>query len=336
MLWPSLALVICTLPSSEAALGLGGWLLRNGATGEISTIRQPLATAPLPGERRTLQLDGIRGQQQIATVRKAVAESFGLLALELVTPGGNIAAVSPLIEVASLIDMGESVLADIRCVGRARLREKKRRDGSAVVSPFYDASLHAGSDGEGVTEAVNHAFELHAACLDLDERLSALSERTPETLLSPLAPAAARSAISARAVPTDKTPPPGARKARRPARLSAPLPELLAASRDTILSQPAAQCMWPVPSLERLPMWSAEQNGELLLPGGLVRNEAELSLLSFAACTSLRPFERLHALETTLPVHRLRHAATALQRHRNQLSAMLALSQAAQPELSAE
>ena len=55
---------------------------------------------------------------------------------------------------------------------------------------------------------------------------------------------------------------------------------------------------------------------------------AELTLLSFAASSALRPFERLRAMDVALTSQRLADTAAALRRQRSRLAAVLALRQA--------
>ena len=79
--------------------------------------------------------------------------------------------------------------------------------------------------------------------------------------------------------------------------------------------------LWP----ELSPPEGASQKGG----GGGGGVDAELVLLSFAACAPLSGFERLHALDTTFTLGRLRSAASALERQRARLAAQVALRRAA-------
>ena len=252
--------------------------------------------------------------------------------MQLRTPAGNVPVTAPLLEVSKISDAGIGTFAEVRCVGRARLREL--HSGSrARGSPFRDARS---VDGEaGATNAVLRVRELHAACHYLDWQLG-LTQGHPAAVLEParelqeLQPGVRSLAeSSSRAV----------RLARPAARFSSGLDELVASRRSSLLSSRSAECMH-APSLERLPLWhegrrwddelwAARPDLEATVGEASGGDDAELVLLSFAACAPLSSFERLHALDTTITLERLASAATALERQRARLAAMLALRHAA-------
>ena len=104
------------------ALGLGGWLLRGGAGGEISLLpRQPLWNVPLPGEARNLHLDS----RAATAIHRAVEDDFGVFAMSFMTPNGNVPSIAPLFEVKTISDGTAGTFAEVHCVGRARLRERR-------------------------------------------------------------------------------------------------------------------------------------------------------------------------------------------------------------------
>eukprot|EP00966_Prymnesium_polylepis_P040579 941628-Prymnesium_polylepis.2 len=293
-------------------------------TGEIGLLpRQPLITAPLPGENLELQFKS--NSRQCRALHAATERDFGLVAMQLLTPAGNIAAVAPLLEVVSISSAAGFTFADVRCVGRARLRTLEGGSGRATISAYRDADTDVvDSDSTSLTARVlQRTRELHHECYLLSQELAGAEELPlPERLRAPIVPVpggAHRAATGSPAAPV-----PGVRMARRPANFVNTLTEQAACQRSALLAQAAAECMWPSPSLERLPLWSGSGDG-LPAPPGLASSEAELVLLSFAACAALSPFERLRALETPRTLERLRRANDALARQRDRLSATLAL-----------
>ena len=365
---PSVLLLLCSLVPSTMAVGLRGWLLRSGSGGSITILRrQPLRTAPLPGEALALHLDSAAA----SALHQAVENDFGMFAMELITPNGNIPSVAPLLEVKKISEGYAGSFAEVSCVGRARLRER-RGDGKATVSPFRDADLDPGRTETGLS-TLRRVIELHDACHALDNELTELADRLQVPEVAPMQQQAHE--LQQNPIPrvfhlgeTAAPDPPAAsatvRMARRPARFRAPLRELVARHQETLLSQAAAQCMLPSPSLERLPLWAGSDAPH-------AASDAKLVLASFAASASLSSFERLRcvtlikashrypsnphahgaalcpqsstqplqvprvhrcshpcchsALETTLTIERLQCASRALERERDRLGAMLAL-----------
>lgn len=328
-------LAAACLPSTLEAVGFKGWLMRSGPDGRIGLLsRQPLATLLLPGETRSIH---VAAQRDRDILSKAVQKDFGLVAMQLVTPGGNTASVVPLLEVDSISSGGTSggTFASVRCVGRARLCAV-RADGTATVNPFGDA----GVEMPDIPAAALLVRELHGRCHALGAQLleppqppPSEQQQAPRSLAqriltkrqledsrpTELAESQPTSAWSSDEAVGPSSAPAAVRLARPPARFAKSLDEQMEHSRSTLLAQAGAQHLWPMPSLKRLPLWSSHDRS------ANADEDSELVLLSFAACAPLSPFERLHALEATLTVERLQHAAKALQRQRARLSAKLAL-----------
>ena len=217
------------------------------------------------------------------------------------TPNGNVPSIAPLFEVKTISDGTAGTFAEVHCVGRARLRER-RGDGRATISPFGDASSDVDrldSDGPAVA-LLRRVVELHEACHALDQELAKL-QQAPEFAPSQR-PAHELQSTPPRVGRLGGDPTPHAqrgvtasvRMARRPVRFSSPLGDVINRQRETLLGQAAAQCMWPSPSLERLPLWTGSE-------GPLASQHAELVLASFAASASLSPFERLRCVALPAP-----------------------------------
>ena len=314
-----------------AAVGLQGWLMRG--TGDVGLLsRQPLLnTVPLPGE--VLELSFSSSSPQCRALHAAIQRDFGIVAMQLQTPAGNVCSVAPLLELVSISTAAGFTFADLRCVGRARLRTLERGSGRAKLSAFGDADMDVVDSGYDAAEVLQRTRQLHHECYALSQELAGLqAQERAEELALPLperrrAPAVSQpeyDAARCAATGSSTAPVPGVRMARRPARFTNTLSEQAECQRSALLAQAVAECMWPCPSLERLPLWSGSGSG-LPASDGLASIEAELVLYSFAACAALSPFERLRALETPRTLERLRRANDALARQRDRLSAKLAL-----------
>lgn len=317
-------------------LGLQGWLMRGGASGKITLLRdEPFSTAMLPGESRWRHFGP--GQQRDAVLR-AVEEDFGMLASPLKTPAGNTPIVAPLLEVRSISDDPHlGMFVELSCVGRARLRNLHVGCDltQAVVSPFRDGRIAGGLTGSGAAAAARRVKLLHGSCYALHQELSRLEQ--PQPARQPQQAVVERSRGALRTQPAyDGVVTPtraAARMARPPARFASPLRVQIDKRREALLSQPGAQCMWPAPTLDRLPLLSGaaeDHRGDAGYDGAGYHGavDAELVLLSFAAHASLGPFDRLRALDTSDTVGRLRDAGNALRRQRDRLAATLALRRA--------
>tara|TARA_B110001452_G_scaffold91727_1_gene75576 strand:+ start:307 stop:1344 length:1038 start_codon:yes stop_codon:yes gene_type:complete len=324
-------------------LGLQGWLMRGGASGKITLLRdQPFSAAMLPGESRWRHFGP--GPQRDA-VLQAVEEDFGMLASPLKTPAGNTPIVAPLLEVRSVSDDPElGTFVELSCVGRARLRNLHFAGDltRAVVSPFRDGRIAGGLTGSGAAAAARRVKLLHGSCYALHQELSRLEvQLQPQPAEQPQQAVVERRRGAVRpeqpaydgvVVPTRAAP--AQRMARKPARFVSPLRVQVNKRRETLLSQPGAQYMWPKPTLDRLPLMSGaaeDHRGDAGYAGAGYHGatDAELVLLSFAAHASLGAFDRLRALDTSDTVERLRDAGNALRRQRDRLAATLALRRAA-------
>ena len=180
------------LPSilCAGAVGLQGWLMRGSPP--IGLLeKQPLSAALLPGETRRLHVAPSDRQRKVLI--RAVEHDFGIVAMQLITPGGNVASVAPLLEVVRISDLDTiGSFVDVRCVGRSRLH-KIATNGKALVSPFGDTQTsveEARLDAEATGDlgwglypdlaAVAHSVEdLHGSCYELHKALTDLEVGGP-------------------------------------------------------------------------------------------------------------------------------------------------------------
>ena len=269
-----LAVLLALLPTATA-LGLQGWLLRNG--GNVGLLgAQPLSSLLLPGEMRQFHCGQGRARDAL---HRAVENDFGVVAMQLETPAGNVPVIAPLLEVSKLSDCGqEGTFVEVRCVGRARMRDV-HRDGRASVSPFRDARcrLDADESTDAAIAAVQRVKELHASCHALDLQLRQTEAVAEEAQawraleMQELSPGVRKLEEGAAG---GAPPPRGANRLARPAAsFVRGLDELMDSRRSTLLAQAAAEGMYE-PSLERLPLWHESRRwgspvGPLSVPGGL-------------------------------------------------------------------
>jgi len=271
----------------------------------------PMEEALLPGETKQVHLFEARFLQLFTDA----AENHDCLGAMLFTPGGNIAAVSTLLEVEEFRREDVGVWARLKCVGRIKLRSVSQTDYqyvNAEVEPVFDARRSGAAGGvqqgavapsgeqgrvaEDASAAAAQVREMHASVLGMRRKLSG-SE--------------GGEGGEGRA---DDRVEWGHELRVADADADVPLDDLIA-TRGQVLKSRGMDAM-PMASLSQAiaPVWGTQDE-----------DEAERQLLSFASASTLPASERLQALGMSDTTERLAHVASALRAQQQRLAAMLAL-----------
>ena len=110
---------------------------------KLGLLPFPVSDCLLPGETKQVHLYEARFIQLFAD---SAAKNYDCLGALLFTPGGNVAAVTTLLEVEEFKKEEYGVWARLKCVGRVKLLEVSETEYqyvSATVEPFFDSEAAA-------------------------------------------------------------------------------------------------------------------------------------------------------------------------------------------------
>ena len=299
---------------------------------EMCLLPFGLEEALLPGETKQVHLYEARFLQLFEEAESKHASCVGQL---LITPSGNVAAVTSLLEIEESRKQDVGVWAKLRCVGRIRLAEVDQTEFGFVrasVSLVTDDPL----EGEDMGKAVGECLEAHAACHELQTKLDQRAngeasdsegatssegddERARlESLLNSIDSASA-SAVSSSGMPSS-----GGRVewghevTQGSLGFVTALPRVLAARREMLCFR----------GLDEAPASSLDEHMQRLW-GVQTESDAEDQLLSFAASACLSVKERAMALMETNTLERVQAATASFRESQRRLAAQVALADAA-------
>ena len=293
-------------------------------TDELNLLPFGLEELLLPGETKQVHLYEARF---LALFEEAEASHDSCVGQLLITPNGNVAAVTSLLEIEESRRQEVGVWARLRCVGRVRVADLEQTDYGYVRAEV--GLVTDGGDDPVDEEALSECLEAHAACRDLEIKLlrrgssdaEGEDEDSPEGGVSGLPPSLAGLAEQLGSLGSGAaTQVEWGHEVSDVGELSydKPLPELVAARREKLcfrgLDLPPGEGLD-----ERVQrVWGAESEAE-----------AEAQLLSFAAAACLGERERATALRETSTLERLQSATAAFRESQRRLAAELALADAA-------
>jgi len=285
--------------ASRAAEGDGGpW--------QLGLLPFPLAEALLPGETKQVHLFEAR----FTRLFEDAARNHGCLGQLLLTPGGNVASITTLLEVEESRRQEIGVWAQLKCVGRVRLTSLRQSEYEYVLADvelFCDeAPSSEGDENVALQEEEGAAAQVADAYMRCHSMASRLKDVRENEATSP----ADGSAVDDRVEWGHET-----RGAE--VRFDLTLDSLVRPRREALLSR----------GLDALP---ADSLLEQVQPTWKAANEAaaERQLLSFAVAAALSPTDRAQAIAVKDTVERLQHALHSLEEHEKRLAAQLALRQA--------
>jgi hypothetical protein len=274
------------------------WQGLNPASRKLNLLPFGLDDLLLPGETKQIHLYEARFLELFT---QADAEDCNCVGQLLVTPGGNAAAVSTLLEIEESRKQDVGVWARLKCVGRVRIDDLEPNDFG-----YFRAGVELVTDcapAEALESNVDDCLEAHNTCKDLETKLRRL-RATGGDGGAPLAPSAADRVEWGHEqhglVGFDRS-----------------LQELRDSRREVLCSR----------GLDSAP--ASGLDGELQTLWGVDSEAAaEAQLLSFCASACLSTRERATALSETSTIERLQSATAALREKTRQLSAKVALAEA--------
>lgn len=147
----------------------------DGAASELNLLPFGLEEALLPGETKQVHLYEARFLQLF---EEAEAKYNGCVGQLLVTPGGNVAAVSSLLEVEESRRQEVGVWARLRCVARIRLLDVDQTDYGYARARCALVTDDA-AEADEVAAARDECLSTHAACRQLETKLRRRREGGP-------------------------------------------------------------------------------------------------------------------------------------------------------------
>jgi len=134
--------------------------------GALNLLPFGLDEALLPGETKQVHLFEARF---LKLFEEAEAKHKGCVGQLLITPNGNVAAVTTLLEIEESRTQDVGVWARLRCVGRVRLKDVEQTD-FGYARADVDLVTDRPSDPVG-QDTLDACLEAHAACTTMERKL---------------------------------------------------------------------------------------------------------------------------------------------------------------------
>ena len=308
-------------PTRVAAPRMDAAAWRASNVNELNMLPFGLEEALLPGETKQVHLYEARFLQLF---EEAEAKHNSCVSQLLVTPGGNVAAVSSLLEIEESRKQDVGVWAKLRCIGRIRLAEVEPTDFGYVRAQVSLVTDKPPGD-EDIEAALTECLEVHAGCRELQAKLSRRTNTDSEggDTEGDAEGGDERSGLKAL---LDSLSDGGGADERvewghelREGSLGydTALPRLRDARRQTLCLR----------GLDEAPANGLDERMQKLW-GAADESEAEAQLLSFTAAACLSVRERAMALTETSTLERLQAATAAFRESQRRLAAQLALADA--------
>jgi len=172
----------CVTPrrSQQIVAGLNEWLKLGDEPRELGLLPFSIEEALLPGETKEVHLYEARFLKLFTDATQKQAGCLGQL---LITPGGNAAAISPLLVVDESRRRDVGVWARLKCVARVRLVEIQGTDydfAQAIAELIFDA--YEGSawtqeercaEGDESIDLEAQIYSVYESCFNMQQKLKA-------------------------------------------------------------------------------------------------------------------------------------------------------------------
>ena len=287
---------------------------------ELNLLPFSLDEALLPGETKQVHLFEARFLELFT---EAEAKHSGCVGQLLITPGGNVAKITSLLEIEESRKQDIGVWARLRCVGRVELDDVEQTDfgyARAKVGLVTDKA------SDPVDEAVEECLQAHENCRSLEEKLrikKAEASGGSGVKASDMASGPEKDALAEALNKLVDIQSSGSADARVEWGHEVPAVIGFESSLQTVRDK-RRECLC-FRGLDAPPASALDDNIQKLW-GAESEKEAEAQLLSFSAAACLSTRERARALLETDTLERLQSATASFNEASRRLAAEVAIA----------